>query len=116
MRRTIGSATIIMSTCLLILSARVQAGQGEREDMRSDRNAIHQDRDALRHDRNELRNDLRHGDYEAAAHEQDEMNGRRQDLREERQDLRNDWLNHRAHEDQEPGLRPFHDHHDHDND
>ncbi len=97
MKRAIGLAIVIVSTCFLIPSGRAQAG----DDMRSDRNAIREGNEAVRHDQRELRGDLRRGDYGAAARERDELEHRRQGIREEREDLRNDWRNHRYYEDRE---------------
>jgi Spy/CpxP family protein refolding chaperone len=103
MKRTIGLATVILSSYLLIPYAQAQTWQ----DMRSDRNAIREDRDAMRHDKKELRQDLRNGDYDAARHERAEMERRRQGMREEGADLRNDWWNRHRDDDQERGPRGF---------
>ena len=58
--------------------------------MQSDRDAIHEGHEKLHHDKQELRDDLRRGDYSAAAHEQAEMERRRERLQEQKEDLNND--------------------------
>jgi outer membrane murein-binding lipoprotein Lpp len=59
-------------------------------DIQSDRAAIATGHARIRHDRRELRWDLRHGDYAAAAHEQAEINRRRERIRARQADLYRD--------------------------
>ncbi len=63
-------------------------------DMHNDEEAVEHGQQQLHHDRQELRNDLRNGDYEAAEHEQAEMNRRRAGIGERQEDLNNDMANH----------------------
>jgi predicted nuclease with TOPRIM domain len=85
-RIAIGLITAALSTCVLIPCSRAQSW----EDMQSDRDAIHEGHEKLHHDKRELRDDLRRGEYGAAAHEQAEMEGRRERLEEQKEDLNND--------------------------
>jgi predicted nuclease with TOPRIM domain len=102
-RIAIGLITAALSTCVLIPCSRAQSW----EDMRSDRNAIQEGREKIHHDKQELRDDLRRGDYDAAAHEQAEMERRRERLQEQKEDLNNDL---------ERDLARHHHHHDDDDD
>ena len=102
-RIAIGLITAALGTCVLIPCSQAQSW----EDMRSDRNAIQEGREKIHHDKQELRDDLRHGDYDAAAHEQAEMERRHETLQEQKEDLNNDL-------DRE--LARHHHHHDDDDD
>jgi Spy/CpxP family protein refolding chaperone len=85
-RLAIGLITAALSTCVLIPSSQAQSW----EDMQSDRNAIQEGHEKIHHDKRELRDDLRRGDFGAAAHEQAEMERRRERLQEQKEDLSND--------------------------
>jgi hypothetical protein len=60
------------------------------QDMSRDQSAIAAGHEGIHHDRQEQREDLQNGDYAGAAHEQAEINHRRDAVRERRQDLNND--------------------------
>jgi len=88
-RITISLATAALGMFLLAPCAKAQSWQ----DMHNDEEAIEHSHEQLHHDRQELRNDLRHGDYEAAEHEQAEMNRRRAAIGARQEDLNNDMAN-----------------------
>jgi hypothetical protein len=62
-------------------------------DINSDVRAIRQGRDNIRHDKQELHEDLGNGDYNAAAHEQAEIQQRRANVRARKADLNGDLSN-----------------------
>jgi hypothetical protein len=61
--------------------------------------AIDQQHEAIQNDHEELRQDLRHGDYGAAAREQNEIDQRREDVRDRQDDL-NSGMAHRYNHDE----------------
>jgi hypothetical protein len=63
------------------------------QDMNNDARAIREGRTNVHHDRQELREDLRNGDYDAAAHEQTEIQQRRANVRARKADLNADQSN-----------------------
>ena len=85
-RITISLATAALGMLLLAPCAKAQSWQ----DMHNDEEAIEHGQEQLHHDWQELRNDLRNGDYEAAEHEQAEMNRRRAAIGARQEDLNND--------------------------
>ena len=91
-RIALGVATGVLSMFLLAPCVKAQSWQ----DTQNDRATIANGHEQLRYDQKELRNDLRHGDYEAAAHEKAEMNQRRERIAQQQEDLRKD-LHHRHH-------------------
>ena len=62
-------------------------------DINNDARAIRQGQANIRHDKQELRDDLQNGDYNAAAHEQAEIQQRRANIRARKADLNADWSN-----------------------
>jgi hypothetical protein len=62
-------------------------------DINGDAWAIHQGHRNIQHDKQELREDLENGDYDAAAREQAEIEGRRAAIRDRQEDLNNDLSN-----------------------
>jgi hypothetical protein len=62
-------------------------------DINNDARAIRQGQANIRHDKQELREDLEDGDYNAAAHEQAEIEERRANIRARKVDLNADWSN-----------------------
>jgi len=60
------------------------------QDMNHDARAIHQSQANIHHDKQEMRQDLRHGDYDAAAHERAEIQQRRANVRAREADLNAD--------------------------
>ena len=59
-------------------------------DINNDARAIRQGQANIRHDKQELREDLENGDYNAAAHEQAEIQQRRANVRARQADLNGD--------------------------
>ena len=59
-------------------------------DINNDARAINQGQAAIRHDKHELHEDLERGDYNAAAHEQAEIQERRANMRARKADLNAD--------------------------
>lgn len=115
-RIAIGLATGALGIFLLAPCVKAQSWQ----DMQNDQAGIERGYDQLHHDRQELRNDLRNGNYEAAEHEQAEMNRRRAAIGERQEDLNNDIAN-QYYGDKDDGYgndhhywRPYHHHHHHD--
>jgi len=88
-RITISLATAALGMLLLAPCAKAQSWQ----DMHNDEEAIEHGQEQLHHDWQELRNDLRNGDYEAAEHEQAEMNRRRAAIGARQEDLNDDMAN-----------------------
>ena len=62
-------------------------------DINNDARAIRQGQANIRHDKRELREALEDGDYNAAAHEQAEIEERRANIRARKVDLNADWSN-----------------------
>jgi len=62
-------------------------------DINNDARAIRQGQANIRHDKQELREDLENGDYNAAAHEQAEIQQRRANIRARKADLNADLSN-----------------------
>ena len=62
-------------------------------DINNDARAIRQGQANIRHDKQELREALEDGDYNAAAHEQAEIEERRANIRARKVDLNADWSN-----------------------
>ena len=62
-------------------------------DINNDARAIRQGQANIRHDKQELREDLEHHDYSAAAHEQAEIQQRRENIRARKADLNADLSN-----------------------
>ena len=62
-------------------------------DINNDARAIRQGQANIRHDKQELHEDLEHHDYNAAAHEQAEIEERRANIRARKVDLNADWSN-----------------------
>ena len=60
------------------------------QDMNNDARAIRQGQANIHHDKQEMREDMRHGDYDAAAHERAEIQQRRANVRERKADLNAD--------------------------
>ncbi len=78
------------------------------EDMSNDASAIHQDQRDIRHDKREQREDLEHGNFGAAAREQEDIEQDRARENATKEDLRNDisnrnhdddWARHHHHDD-----------------
>jgi hypothetical protein len=62
----------------------------QNRDINNDARAIRQGQANIRHDKQELREDLENGDYNAAAHEQAEIQQRRANVRARQADLNGD--------------------------
>ena len=62
-------------------------------DINNDARAIRQGQDNIRHDKQELHEDLENGNYNAAAHEQAEIQQRRANVRARKADLNGDLSN-----------------------
>ena len=62
-------------------------------DINNDARAIRQGQANIRHDKQELHEDLENGDYDAAAHEQAEIQQRRANVRARQADLNGDLSN-----------------------
>ena len=60
------------------------------EDMNRDANQIHQEHREIRHDKREQQEDIEHGNFGAAAREQQEMEQRKEQMHEDKRDLNND--------------------------
>jgi hypothetical protein len=65
------------------------------QDMNHDARAIRQGQANIQHDRQEMRQDVRHGNYDAAAHERAEIQQRRENVRARAADLNYDESNRR---------------------
>ena len=65
-------------------------GSWRDRDINNDAYAIQRGQAAIQHDKHELHGDLEHGNYGAAAHEQEEIQQRRSNIRARQNDLNSD--------------------------
>lgn len=89
----VGIIAAAFGTMMLLPAVPSHAQDWQEQDMANDAHAIHRENRELRHDYRELQNDVARGDYGAAAHEQNEIAGRRYNQERREQDLRNDQYN-----------------------